>query len=175
MNAVPLRRVALAPAVGLMLVFTGCDVAPAPTSPQTPEGLDLQASHVPGQPACHDVHGRLREEGFPGNFGGEIMGDLVGTTAGVVTSFFQAGKSGHNSGTRTYFITGGEVPALIGSEFTEDWVGIALGDGPIFPVNERAKATEGVGKANLTAKGTLDASSFPFFTLDFEYEGVVCP
>lgn len=155
-------------------VFIGCTDTTTGLHPS--EAPQVQLSHVPGQPVCHNVHGHLHEEGAPNDFEGEMSGDLVGTTAGGLTDFFQAGKSGHNFGTRTYFITGGSVPALIGSQFTVDFVGIALGDGPIFPVNERAKATGGVRQAHLTARGPLDASGLPFFfELDFEYRGVVCP
>lgn len=175
MNSVPIRRIAFAPVVGLMLFFTGCDTAPPPTSPQTPESLDLQASHVPGQPVCHDVHGEIHEEGIPEDFGGEMSGDLVGTTAGTVNNLIVNGKAGRNFGTRTYSITGGEVPALIGSEFTVEFVGITLGELPFLRVTERASVAEGVSKANLTAVGMFDARDFPHFTLDLEYEGVVCP
>jgi hypothetical protein len=154
------------------LVSAACDKAPTST---VAGNSDVVATHVPGQPTCHDVQGRLQEEGFPNDLTGEVTGDLVGSTSGGLTGFLKTGKAGHNFGIRTYSITGGTVPALVGSEFTVEFVGINVGDGPVFPVHERAKATEGVREANLTAHGTIDTRAFPFVKLEFEYWGEVCP
>lgn len=154
--------------VGLLAV-TAC--SESATSPQ--------ASHVPGEPACHDVHGELHEVGnlFLGTTEGVISGDLVGTSAGQLTGqrLNPGGKAAQNFGTRTYTITGGQVAALIGSEFTVEFVVTTVGDLPILRATEQQTATSGVESANLTAVGTIDATDFPSFTTDLVYDGVVCP
>lgn len=180
MHADLIRRIALVPVGCLLLAFAACDVAPGLTSPQPSDDLDPQASHVPGQPLCHDVHGQLVEVGslIDFTFEGVVSGSLEGTTAGAVTETITnpSGNAPRNSGSRTYFIDGGDVPELIGSEFTVDFVGITVGDLPVVRVTERSSATEGVEKANLTGFGTITVD-FPTltFTLEVEYDGVVCP
>lgn len=173
-------------AAGLVLLLTAaCDVAPGPTSPTSQNDPELQASHVPGQSGCHPVEGQFLEQGPPFALEGVLTGDLVGTSVGALTNFVKEGNplhsAGHNFGVRTYSITGGSIPALLGKEFTVEFVGINVGDEAdlLFDVEERAKATSGVRKANLTSHGTLDATGLvaPPFTviLDMEYRGVVCP
>lgn len=168
-----------------LLLASACDVAPAPTSPTSQNDLEPQASHAPGLSGCHPVQGHFHEQGPPFALEGELTGDLVGTSEGALTNFVKQGNplhaAGHNFGVRTYSITGGSIPALVGGEFTVQFVGINVGDEAdlLFDVEERAKATSGVRKANLTSHGTLDATGLaaPPFTvvLDMEYRGVVCP
>lgn len=165
-----------------LTLAAACDAATAPTSPNGPQ---LQASHSPGQAGCHPVEGHFHEQGPPFALEGVVTGDLVGTSAGALTNFVKKGNprhaAGHNFGVRTYSITGGSIPALVGEEFTVEFVGINVGDEAdlLFDVEERAKATSGVRKANLTSHGTLDATGLvaPPFTviLEMEYRGVVCP
>lgn len=168
-----------------LLPAAASDVAPVPTSATFQNDQELQASHVSGQSGCHPVEGQFQEQGPPFALEGVLTGDLVGTSQGALTDFVKEGNpqhsAGHNFGVRTYSITGGSIPALVGEQFTVEFVGINVGDEAdlLFDVEERAKATSGVRKANLTSHGTLDATGLvaPPFTviLDMEYRGVVCP
>ncbi len=108
---------------------------------------------------------------------GTLAGDLGGTSYMVFqpSSFRFTGVTMKAEGVFTYTITGGIISELVGQSFTvaEENLNLFVPDNdPNVIINKgKARAIDGVEKANLTYRGETEIGG----ASHLEYNGVICP
>jgi hypothetical protein len=166
-------RCALTAVFLVAALVVGCDEQSAPT-----EGITPSLGEA-GNSGCYTVEFTDHIDNASGS--SHLTGDLVGSTVTSVdpSEFFAflTGYVYHQQGiVRTYEITGGLIPELVGQSFTTD-----LTFKNVFPPDNDPSVTsaigtererEGVDKANLTLHGR---TSLVTLLSELDYRGVICP
>lgn len=130
---------------------------------------------VAGRSGCHTVNVTLTltPTGFRQN-AGPITGDLQGTAeVQFVDVAAFTGVTNIATGNTTWIITGGSVPALIGTTFSTQFANrnILLPGAPIVKNIGTHRAAAGVAKANLEYTG--ETSRISRIT-QLDHHGVIC-
>ena len=151
------------------LPASGCGFDPPPLVAAGFESLAVADSA-----GCQTVRGSIHET----NNQGTIEGDLEGATLSLHGRASQVGTEFHMPQVHTWSITGGSVPELVGRD-VKLWGNLVTLEDPAsgsvidFESNLRVRYP---GRGELTLEGSLDRRNFPpNFTIDFDYNGVVCP
>ena len=155
------------------LAFAGLAVGcggEAPTDVPTPDFA------VAGNSGCYAVKGTFFETGVFPSFSGTMDGDLVGTSETLLSfDVKESGRVFHNPGERTFVVSGGIAPELVGRTIHLTIQGVSVVNAPpLVSINDWERVDEGATRGNLTVHGTLNWNVFPW-QLDFDYNGVICP
>lgn len=115
----------------------------------------------------------------PATLEGLLTGDLAGTVSLEFDfgSLKSVGATVANSGTAHWTIAGGMIPGPVTfeTEFDNRNIDIDRPGSPatLFENTGKHRALSGVGRANLTYKGTF--TTVPSPQADHDYQGVICP
>jgi hypothetical protein len=179
--------------LAVTLLVTGCERG----TPISPTGVNTavlspnstNTAATAEHRRCYSVSGELHEEGsyFDPTLSGTVQGGLEASSTVQIFGFRRTGNpspagnfAGHNTGVRSWVITGGTVPELIGRTLNLSFTAIANNPEPGFDLangrwHETARITGGAESGNVHLHGLLDGAGFPLFVFDLQYYGEICP
>lgn len=152
-------------------LVVGCDEQSAPTEGVTPSLGEA------GSSGCYTVEFTDHIDNVSGS--SQLTGDLEGSTETVWDPSVPTklvGVTYRSTNIRTYEITGGIIPQLVGQSFMTELVLKNMfppdNDPTVISNIGTERALEGVNKANLTLHGQ---TSLVTLLSELNYRGVICP